>query len=70
MVDAASLLLQAYVTSREGRRKHSQAAHTHVNPNVGLGGAGGWLLTKKQKISGEELQLGLIWVDTLDHLQS
>lgn len=56
-MEGAALLLQAYVTSGKVWREHSQAAHTHVNPDVGLGGAGGRLLPKEEQITREELQL-------------
>lgn len=56
-VEGAALLLQAYITSGKVWREHSQAAHTHVNPDVGLGGACGWLLSQEEQIMGEELQL-------------
>lgn len=54
-VEGAALLLQAYVTSGKVWREHSQAAHTHINPDVGLGGACGWLLPQEKQIMGEEL---------------
>lgn len=66
----AALLLQAYITSGKVWREHSQAAHTHVNPDVGLRGACGRLLSKEEQITGEELQLWLVCDDRLDHLQT
>lgn len=59
-VEGAALLLQAYITSRKLWREHSQAAHTHVNPDVGLGGACGWLLSQEEQITREELQFWLV----------
>lgn len=58
-VEVASLLLQAYVTSRHMWREHSQAAHTHIDPDVRLRAACGRLLAQEQKIAGKELQLWL-----------
>lgn len=54
-VDGASLLLLAYVTSGHMRREHSQAAHTHIDPDVGLRAPCGRLLSQEQKVKGEEL---------------
>lgn len=69
-VEGAALLLQAYITSGKVWREHSQAAHTHVNPDVGLRGACGWLLSEEEQITGEELQLRLVCADRLDCLQT
>lgn len=54
-MEGASLLLQAYVTSGHMWREHSQAAHTHIDPDVRLRAACGRLLSQEQKVAGEEL---------------
>lgn len=53
------VLLQAYITSGLGhiRWEHSQAGHTHIDPDVGLGGPCGRLLAEKEEVAGKELQL-------------
>lgn len=48
--------------------EHAQAGHTHVDPDVGLGGARGRLLPQEEQVAGEELQLGLPRLAVLDHL--
>lgn len=55
----ALVLLQAYITSLLGniRWEHSQAGHTHIDPDVGLGGARDRLLAEEEKVTGKELQL-------------
>lgn len=58
-VEVASLLLQAYVTSGYMWREHSQAAHTHIDPDVRLRAACGRLLAQEQKVAGKEFQLWL-----------
>lgn len=58
-VEVASLLLQAYVTSVHMWREHSQAAHTHIDPDVRLRAACGRLLAQEQEVAGKELQLWL-----------
>lgn len=67
----APLLLQAYVTSwwREIRWKHSQAGHTHIDPDVGLRGAGSGLLAEEEQVSGKQLQLWLACFALDDYLQ-
>lgn len=67
----APVLLQAYVTSRLGhiRWEHSQAGHTHIDPDVGLRGARDRLLTKEEEVAGEELQLCLACLALQDDLQ-
>lgn len=52
-------MLQAYVTSGHVWREHSQAGHTHIDPDVGLRGARGRLLSEEEQVPGEKLQL---WV--------
>ena len=49
-------------------RVHSQAGHTHVDPDVRLGRPGGRLLAQEEEISGEELQLCLAHLAVLNHL--
>lgn len=55
------VLLQAYITSRLGHIgwKHSQAGHTHIDPDIGLRGARDRLLAEEEKVAGKELQLSL-----------
>lgn len=67
----APVLLQAYVTSRLGhiRWEHSQAGHTHIDPDVGLRGARGRLLAEEEEVAGEELQLCLACLALQDDLQ-
>lgn len=57
----ALVLLQAYVTSGLGqiRWEHSQAGHTHIDPDVGLRRARDGLLAEEEEVAGEELQLCL-----------
>ena len=49
-------------------RVHSQAGHTHVDPDVGLGRPGGRLLAQEEEVPGEELQLRLAHLAVLNHL--
>lgn len=64
-------MLQAYVTSWWGviRWEHSQGGHTHIDPDVGLGGARGLLLAKEEEVAGKELQLSLARLALEDNLQ-
>lgn len=66
----ALVLLQAYVTSWWGqiRWEHSQAGHTHIDPDVGLRGARGGLLAEEQEVAGEQLQLCLTSLAFQDNL--
>lgn len=61
-------MLQAYVTSGYVLWEHSQAGHTHVHPDVGLGGARSRLLPQEEQVAGEELQLWLACLGVLDDL--
>lgn len=65
------VLLQAYVTSWRDhiRWEHSHGGHTHIDPDVGLRGARGWLLAQEQEVAWEELQLRLARPAVLDDLQ-
>lgn len=65
------ILLQAYITSWRGHiwREHSQADHTHIDPDVGLGGARGRLLPEEEEVAGKELQLGLPRLGLQDDLR-
>lgn len=67
----ALVLLQAYVTSRLGhiRWEHSQAGHTHIDPDVGLRCARDRLLAEEEEVAGEELQLCLACPAFQDDLQ-
>lgn len=67
----ALVLLQAYVTSLWGqiRWEHSQAGHTHIDPDVGLGGPRGGLLAEEQEVAGEQFQLCLTSLAFQDNLQ-
>lgn len=67
----ALVLLQAYVTSGRGqiRWEHSQAGHTHIDPDVGLGRARGRLLTEEEEVPREQLQLGSARPALEDHLE-
>lgn len=67
----APVLLQASITSRLGhiRWEHSQAGHTHIDPDVGLRGARGRLLAQEEEVAGEELQLSLARLALQDHLR-
>lgn len=67
-VAGASFLLRAYITSGYMLGEHAQAGHTHVQPDVGLGGAGGRLLPQEEQVAGEELQLRLVRLGVLDDL--
>lgn len=64
-------MLQAYVTSWWGqiRWEHSQAGHTHIDPDVGLGGACGRLLAEEEEVARKELQLCLARLALQDNLQ-
>ena len=61
-------MLQAYVTSGQVLGKHSQAGHTHIDPDVGLGGARGRLLPEEEEVSGEKFQLRPACLGLLDNL--
>lgn len=50
-------------------REHSEAHHTHIDPDVGLLGARGRLLPQEQQVPGEQLQLSHVGLAVLDHLQ-
>ena len=67
----ALVLLQAYITSWWGqiRWEHSQAGHTHIHPDVGLGGACGRLLAEEEEVAWKELQLCLARLALQDNLQ-
>lgn len=65
------VLLQAYITSRRNhiRWEHSHGGHTHIDPDVGLRGAGGRLLAEEQEVAWKELQLRLARLALQDDLQ-
>lgn len=67
----ALVLLQAYITSRLGhiRWEHSQAGHTHIDPDVGLRCACNRLLAEEEEVAGKELQLCLACPAFQDDLQ-
>lgn len=67
----ALVLLQAYVTSRLGhiRWEHSQAGHTHIDPDVGLRCTRHRLLAEEEEVAGKELQLCLACPAFQDNLQ-
>lgn len=67
----ALALLQAYVTSQLGHigGEHSQAGHTHIDPDVGLRRASDRLLAEEEEVAGKELQLRLASPAFQDHLQ-
>lgn len=67
-VTGAFFLLRPYITSGYMLGKHTQAGHTHVQPDVGLRGAGGRLLPQEEQVAGEELQLWLVRLGVLDDL--
>lgn len=51
-------------------REHSEAHHTHIDPDVGLLGARGRLLPQEQQVPREQLQLRHVRLAVLDHLQN
>lgn len=65
------VLLQACVTSWRDhiRWEHSHGGHTHIDPDVGLRGAGGRLLAEEQEVAWKELQLRLVRLAVQDNLQ-